>query len=151
MNNAHPPRLTGVCGTHTGGGGDLPAGQHLPGGVGGSHRQRATGAGPIEWHSCSGIQTFRKNISGFRPLPPPSLSNQWPSEAKPLDYRSLREGRVGRGWPESALHGQIPQSAAGVQPASGRLPWEEEEPPALPPGAQTERAEGGRLEAKTRK
>jgi hypothetical protein len=55
------------------------------------------------------------------PLPPlSSLSNQWDSEAKPLDYRSLREERWGgAGQSPPAHHGQIPQRTAGVQQASG--------------------------------
>lgn len=98
---------------------------------------------------------LQEEYFGFRPLPPlSSLSNQWHFEAKPLDYRSPREGRVGRGWPESAHHGQIPQRSAGVQQASG-LP----RPTSLGRGgatccstwSSTERAEGGRVEANTRK
>lgn len=88
---------------------------------GGSHRQRAMGAGPSEWHSCSGIQTFGKNIPVFGPLPPlSSLSNQWHFEAKPLDYRSLREGPVGRGWPNPP---EDCRSPAGFRPARAYFPW----------------------------
>lgn len=88
---------------------------------GGSHRQRAVGAGPIEWHSCSGIQTFGKNTPLFGPLLPLcSLSNQWHFEANPLDYGSPERRTGGAGL---AKFPRDCRSPAGFRPARAYFPW----------------------------
>lgn len=68
----------------------------------------------------------------------------------------VSERRTGGAWlarvrPTTAKFPRALQESSRPQAGLGLLPLEGEEPPAVPPGAQTERAEGGRVEAKTRK
>lgn len=68
----------------------------------------------------------------------------------------VSEGRTGGAGlaldrPPQSNSPEAPRQASRLQACQGLLLLEGEEPPAVPPGAQDDRAAGGRVGAKTRK